>query len=175
VDRARYSPLREMYSSFSETARSLHRGLSRWPSRRRGRQGQVQLPGDAKSVAAPAKAPTEAVVVQRHEDLTPIGELGKRRIQILDGREVNEQRDRRRERELVLHVAVAEHQSMAVQVEVRHLHGAFRAWLTRTVPFDASAGENGFVERHRFLRVPSWNMRNVETVTAGFCLASVIV
>ncbi len=114
------------------------------------------MPGNAKSVTAPAEAPTEAVVVQRHEDPTPIGKFGKRRIQFLGRREVNEQRNRWRERELVLRVAVAEHQSMAVQVEMRHLHGAFRTWLARSLSFDsfdASAGENGLVERHRFLRV----------------------
>src|SRR5688500_12509437 len=118
--------------------------------------GQVQLPGNAEAVAAPAEARAEVVLVQWHEDLTAFGEPGECGIQLLGRREVYEERDRRRKRERVLHVAVAEHQSMAVQVDTRHLHGALRARLAGLIPldrFDANVGENRLVERYRFPRL----------------------
>src|SRR6186713_806417 len=69
-------------------------------------RGKVELPRHAEAVADPTESPAEPVVVERHEYLSAVRKFGEAALLFRFVFAVDEHRDRRRERERVLHRAV---------------------------------------------------------------------
>src|SRR5690606_12212549 len=81
---------------------------------------QVELPRDAEAVGDPGEQPAESVVVGRHQNLAPIGELFRQRSQLGLVVALDEGRGRGREAERMYRRAVVEHDFESADANAGH-------------------------------------------------------